>query len=314
MDTKLMEYIVAIADYGNITKAAEAMYVTQSGLNQQLIRLEKELNTQLFYRTKRQLHPTQAGKIYIKNAREMLRIKKNTYTMIGDITHSTTGEISFGLSWEHGIDMFVSISTEFVKQYPGVTFQLYERTISQQQSMLSSGHLDLAFLMLTDRDKIDLEYIHLCYEDFLLGVPRTHPLAVKYASPPGKPLNTIDLKEFRNEKFSLMFPSSTQRSVIDPLFEKAGFQPNILCETSLNHALGKMVCAGLCCTIMPRAYARNDENGALFYLTGRPQWEWVIAYSKKVHLSESARYMIQLAKRHAYEKERLWNDPDAFYN
>ena len=99
MDTKLMEYIIAIADYGNITKAAEAMFVTQSGLNQQLIRLEKELNTQLFYRTKRQLHPTQAGKIYIKNAREMLKIKKNTYSIIGDITHSTTCEISFGLSW-----------------------------------------------------------------------------------------------------------------------------------------------------------------------------------------------------------------------
>lgn len=314
MDTKLMEYIIAIADYGNITKAAEAMFVTQSGLNQQLIRLEKELNTQLFYRTKRQLHPTQAGKIYIENAREMLKIKKNTYSIIGDITHSTTGEISFGLSWEHGIDMFVNISPIFLKKYPGITFQLYERTISQQQSMLASGHLDLAFLMLTEHDKIDLEYIHLCYEDFLLGVPRSHPLASKYASAPGKPLTTIDLKEFRNEKFSLMFSSSTQRSVIDPLFEKAGFQPNILCETSLNHALQKMVSAELCCTIMPRAYARNDEKSALFYLTERPKWEWVIAYSKKLHLNESARYLIQLAKHHSYEKEQLWNDPHTFYN
>ena len=44
MDLKLLEYIVAIADYGNITKAAEALYITQSGLNQQLIKLEKELN------------------------------------------------------------------------------------------------------------------------------------------------------------------------------------------------------------------------------------------------------------------------------
>ena len=78
MDLKLLEYVVAIADYGNITKAAEAMFITKSGLNQQLIHLEKELNTPLFYRTKRHLHPTQAGQIYIDNAREILRIKKNT--------------------------------------------------------------------------------------------------------------------------------------------------------------------------------------------------------------------------------------------
>ena len=84
MDVKLLEYMIAIADCGNITKAAESLFITQSGLNQQLIRLENELNTQLFYRTKRHLHLTQAGKIYIDNAREILKIKKNTYTTIQD--------------------------------------------------------------------------------------------------------------------------------------------------------------------------------------------------------------------------------------
>ena len=100
MDVKLLEYMIAIADCGNITKAAESLFITQSGLNQQLIRLENELNTQLFYRTKRHLHLTQAGKIYIDNAREILKIKKNTYTTIQDLTDGTVGEISFGIPKE----------------------------------------------------------------------------------------------------------------------------------------------------------------------------------------------------------------------
>ena len=133
MDLKLLEYIVAIADYGNITKAAEALYITQSGLNQQLIRLEKELDTQLFYRTKRSLHPTQAGKIYIENAREILRIGRNTYLQLHDLNHNITGELSFGLSWEHGINMFVEIFPEFVKRYPGINVRLYERRVNEQQ-------------------------------------------------------------------------------------------------------------------------------------------------------------------------------------
>ena len=195
MDLKLLEYIVAIADYGNITKAAEALYITQSGLNQQLIRLEKELDTQLFYRTKRSLHPTQAGKIYIENAREILRIGRNTYLQLHDLNHNITGELSFGLSWEHGINMFVEIFPEFVKRYPGINVRLYERRVNEQQEMLRTGRLDLAFIMLTEKDKVDLEYIHLCDEEFILGVPRSHPLAQKYAAPPGEPLTTIDLRD-----------------------------------------------------------------------------------------------------------------------
>lgn len=306
MDLKLLEYIVAIADYGNITRAAQALYITQSGLNQQLIRLEKELDTQLFYRTKRSLHPTQAGKIYIENAREILRIQRNTYLQLHDINNSISGELSFGLSWEHGINMFVEIFPEFVKRYPGINVRLYERRVNEQQEMLQSGRLDLAFIMLTEKDKVDLECIHLCDEEFILGVPRSHPIAQRYAAPPGEPLTTIDLQEFKGEKFSFMFSSSTQRSAIDPLFREAGFAPDVIFETSMNYALAKMVCAGLCCTIMPQDYAINDENGAWFRLSSRPKWEWVIAYSGKLHLNDSVRYLISLAQRYAYGRELQW--------
>ena len=48
MELRQLEYIVAIADQGNITKAAESLFITQSGLNQQLIKLEQELGIQLF--------------------------------------------------------------------------------------------------------------------------------------------------------------------------------------------------------------------------------------------------------------------------
>ena len=79
MDLKQLEYIVAIAECGNISRAAETLFITQSGLNQQLIKLEKELGQQLFYRNKHYLRTTQAGKLYIDSAKEILRIKKNTF-------------------------------------------------------------------------------------------------------------------------------------------------------------------------------------------------------------------------------------------
>lgn len=73
------------------------------------------------------------------------------------------------------------------------------------------------------------DYVHLCTERLVLGIPRKHPMA-QYAAPTGKPLNTMDLKHFKNDPFAFMFSGSTMRNVIDPLFEDAGYLPKIRYE------------------------------------------------------------------------------------
>ena len=56
MDLKQIEYILKIAEEQNITHAAEKLFITQSALNQQLLKLEKELGTPLFYRSRTDWH------------------------------------------------------------------------------------------------------------------------------------------------------------------------------------------------------------------------------------------------------------------
>lgn len=51
MDLLHLEYMIKIAEENNITKAAQKLFITQSALNQQLLKLEKELGTQLFVRS-----------------------------------------------------------------------------------------------------------------------------------------------------------------------------------------------------------------------------------------------------------------------
>ena len=69
MDTKQIEYILKIAEENNITKAAEKLFITQSALNQQLLKLEKELGTPLFHRSRTNWRLTEAGEIYIEGAK-----------------------------------------------------------------------------------------------------------------------------------------------------------------------------------------------------------------------------------------------------
>ena len=303
MDLKQLEYILAIQEHGNISRAADALFISQSALNQQLIHLEKELNTKLFIRNNRNLRPTQAGIIYLQNAREILKIKRNTYSLLQDLADSTIGELHLGLTWEHGIDMFTEIFPQFNQRFPRFSIKIHERTVAQQHQMLISGHIDLGFVMLQEGDRIDANYVPICQEDMLLGIPKNHPLA-HLAATPGSPLTTIDLALFKEDGFSLIFPESTMRAVIDPLFHNAGFKPNILIETSMNQALCKMVSRGLCCTVLPSFYAAQHDTIAWFRLKGNTTWKWCMVYPKGIELNAAGSYLIELAKQYGEEEER----------
>lgn len=294
MDLRQLEYVVKIAEENSITKAADRLYITQSGLNQQLLKLEADLGIQLFHRTKNDFRPTEAGMIYVTYAKKMLQMKQEAYNIIHDMTDNKIGHLNVGLTPERGSTMFMEIYPKFYKAYPNITIEPLEIGIKKQISMISQGYLDLGFVTLTEEDKSSDEYIHIKNEDLLLGIPRIHPMA-KYANSPGEPYATIDLEYFKKDRFVLMSRNSTMRGVIDPLFKEAGFAPNILFESASNYTLCTMVRNGLGCTILPEAYATAQESVAYFYLSSRPSWELAATYRKGSYLTKAARDFISLA-------------------
>ena len=133
MDTKQIEYIIKIADEGSVTKAAEKLFITQSALSQQLQKLEKELGAPLFVRSKSDWTLTPEGKVYVENAREMLRIKQKTYTMIADMVNTHKGYLSVGMTPGRGSDMFAYVYPRFHDIYPEFTIEPRELSVRQQQ-------------------------------------------------------------------------------------------------------------------------------------------------------------------------------------
>jgi len=148
MDLSQLENIIAIAEEKNIARAAERKFLTQSALNQQLLRLEKELGTPLFERKYHSLELTPAGNAYIMTAREMLKMKEDTYKIIQDIARNDAGEISIAFTPEKGAIFFADVYIAFREKYPKFTFRTYEARVPRiMQLLLKKFQLDLIFFI-----------------------------------------------------------------------------------------------------------------------------------------------------------------------
>jgi len=296
MDTKQIEYILKISEENNITHAAEKLFITQSALNQQLLKLEKELGTPLFYRSRTNWRPTEAGEIYIRNAREVLRIKKITYDQIRDISNTRKGILSIGFTPGRGIAMFGAVYPSFHREFPNILVQPMEKSVRELQSMISNDQLDVAFLTLTDNDRTKDEYLTLLTEEIFLVIPAGHPLS-NQAAPPGEPFAVLDLNLLRYEPFVLMEKGSTMRTLADRIFQDAGFEPNILFETRNHSTIATMISSNICCGLIPAYYVKEHGSDlACFALPSHPSWQVVASYRKDGYLSKAASFFIRLAK------------------
>lgn len=153
MNLKEIEYIVKIAEEQNVTHAAEKLFITPSALNQQLLHLEREIGTPLFFRSRNGWQPTEAGAIYLSAARELLNIKRETYHRLQDIVEKKKGSLSVGFPPERGSSMFTHVYPAFHQEYPEITINVYEASVHKQQQMISKGQLDIGFVTLCEDRK-----------------------------------------------------------------------------------------------------------------------------------------------------------------
>ncbi|WP_079911565.1 LysR family transcriptional regulator [Paenibacillus sp. 32352] len=301
MDLKQLEYMIQIAEDNNITKAADKLYMTQSALNQQLLKLEKELGAQLFVRSKSNWHLTQVGKIYIENAKKILYIKKETYRQIHDLLDLQEGKLSIGLTPERGTDMFASIYPVFYKKYPKVTIEPLEMPVKKQQYEISLGNLDIGFVTLQDFQKTKDTYIPICSEEIILGVPSSHPLACR-GGKLGERLPVTNLEPFEHDSFAVMQQGSTLREIYDQLLAEDNIAPPILLETRSCKTLYEMIAEGICCSIIPISYAKPGPNVSYFSLQQNPVWDIAASYKKDSYLSQAAKDLIAMCTDYWLQK------------
>ncbi|MDO4329622.1 MAG: LysR family transcriptional regulator [Lachnospiraceae bacterium] len=303
METKLIEYIVTIAKHRSISRAAEELYITQSALNQQLLKLEQELGAPIFIRTRNHWELTDVGKLYVQRAQQILWIKSETYNQIQDMAKKWKGTVTIGLTPERGIQMFTSVYPQIHDKYPDMTFQPVETNVDSQIGLLESNAIDIGFQTINERKYKHLVYEHILTEPFYLCVPKSHPLAYSADLTPDQ-YPEIPLSNFQDCLFTLVKRSSGMRKVIDRMFAAAGFTPRLLFESTHMRTMQKLTANGQCCSIIPRTYAVPDSRVVYFSLGPDASWELAAVHAQNHYLNNAAKDFIQVAsdywKTHPY--------------
>ena len=171
MNTKQLEYILAIENEKSIQKAADKVFVTQSALSQQLKLLEDELGCKLFLRTPKGLVITEAGRIYCKNAREIMRIKENTYKEIKIKRQEEKRKYNIGISFYQGMVKLLEQAKILESLFP-FHFSFIEDNPQTLLKLLNANKLDMAIISLRDPSSLQNPYILLRQEEILLVAPK----------------------------------------------------------------------------------------------------------------------------------------------
>ena len=175
------QYIAEIARYGSITKAAEALYLSQPTLTKFLQRVEQEVGTPLFHRVGKRFIPTPAGEVYVEKAHSILLLNSQLDQELDDLASMRRGSVRVGTTAGRADYQVSTILPRFARRYPGVRVLLSMGHTEQLLKMIFNNELDIV-LSNYDGEQPALDHEFIGEEELVLAVPRDSPLA---ASAPG---------------------------------------------------------------------------------------------------------------------------------
>ena len=166
-----LDYVLAVAEERNLTKAAQRLYISQPTLSMYLNRLEQELGTKLFDRTKTPVVITPAGQYYVQKMKQVALAEQVIREELRTMSHPMQTFV-VGIGQVRGNYWLPIVLPEFCRCHPEVAVQLHEQGESGLEDGVRQGEIDLAFGVL------NTSYPELCYEKLadeqvVLAVPRS---------------------------------------------------------------------------------------------------------------------------------------------
>jgi len=274
MDLKQLEYVIAVAEEQNFTRAALRLHIVQSGLSASVRSLEAELGAALFIRTTRRVDLTPTGRAFLIEARRVLAAAADARQLVDQMRGLQRGTLSIGMI--QGLAPLLDIAAllgQFRAAWPDVEIRVTSGGSLSLIEGVRTGELDLAFTQFASSIPRGMTAWMLACEPLVAVCAPGHPLAGQEG---------FALGRLVEEVFVDLHPDWGTRQLIDQSFaaqrltRRTGFEVNDL-STQLD-----LVAHGLGIALVPKAViAHRLEEQAHRHLCiaelGEPEICWELA-------------------------------------
>jgi DNA-binding transcriptional LysR family regulator len=268
VELRHLEHFVTVAEERNFTRAARRLHLVQSALSVSIRSLERELGTQLFERTTREVRLTDAARVLLPEARRTLDAAARARAAVFGAQEGLRGTLRLGLMQLISAADVGSLIARFHRARPLVDIR--PRTAPGGSAELISdvrrGTLNAAFVAVSGLGQPGLTATTLASEPVLLGCLPDHPLAGRAV---------VDVSELADEPFVDYTPGWGTRTVADQMFARAGVERSIRIEVSDTSVHASLVRAGLGLAILPQSMI---EDAGLAGVPLRPTATFSVAY------------------------------------
>ena len=297
MTLNQLRYFVAVAESGSFTKAAANHYISQTAITQQMHALEESIGTRLLDRNSRPISLTPAGKVFLKEAREILGKMDAALTRAREASTGLEGELRLGYTKGYEHSDLPKYLRAFHRDYPNVLISCYRCDTDALAAGLMQGDYDVIFTW--DSTNLRTE------ETIALQVMERVPLRVAlYANHPLARRSELSRKDLKQENILFMSPSGSGDSFGDAyymkLYQQAGYQPNIILRSNDMESILMMVAAEEGISIVPEyshPWDVGTENVIFVPLAGQEETEEILIAWRKNDDNPALRHFIHKLPR-----------------
>src|SRR5919201_1665619 len=242
-----VEGFLEVARLGSVSRAAEALYVTQPTLTARLHSLEHELGQRLFVRTRNGMRLTEAGRAFIPYAERALRALREGRQALGDVGTGTAGHLMIGAAPAVSTYLLPAVLERFVSQHPRV------------EVAVRTGHSeDVLEMVLRDEVQLgigralrhpDVELIPFHEEELVLVVAPEHRFAKRRG---------VTMADVGGEQLIMFDRTSSYYEITQAAFLSAGVTMRGMMELDNIDAAKKMVERRLGVALLPRTAVARE--------------------------------------------------------
>ena len=256
MELRHLQYFVAVAEELHFGRAATRLLIVQPSLSQQIQQLEKELGFPLLTRTKRSVELTDAGKVFLTEARKILAQVQEAKRAALRAYRGEMGRLVIGYISSSTYDLLPMMLSAYRERFPHIDVALRELTTQEQLRSLEEESIHVGLLRLPINElTVRVEVVRR--EPIVCVLPEGHPLATQ---------EQIAVSLLANEPFVLQ---SRQRgggyyTQLMNLCLTSGFSPNVIQEVTEMHTIVSLVAAGMGVSLVPLSIQNIRSQGVVY--------------------------------------------------